>query len=102
LNSIILAILAVVIPVIAGFVAKELALFNGAINRLPAPIPAIIGVAISFGLAQLAQIVGFALPGDLSGLTQDVIAAILTAVAQMLVPVQAALQSARFDRKLER
>jgi len=101
-NSIILALLGVVIPVIAGFLAKELALFNSAINKLPAPFPTLIAVVVAFGASALSQAVGLVLPGDLAGFSQDVIAAILTAVSQILVHAPAALQGVRFARGLEK
>jgi len=101
-NSIILALLGVVIPVVAGFLAKEVALFNAKINALPGLFSALIAVAVSYGASALAGVLGFALPGSLAGFDQNVIVAILTAVSQILVHAPAALQAKRFAKGLKK
>jgi hypothetical protein len=98
MNSIILQILAVVIPVIAGFIGKELSMFTDFVNGLPAVVQGLIAVAVAFGASALAGVLGISLPGDLAGFDQNVIAAILTAAAQLLLGVPAAAQRARLAR----
>ena len=95
MSGIILAVVAVIAPFVAGFLAGELSKFNAFINGLPTPFPALIGVGVAFGLAALAQFLGVALPGDLAGLTQDVIAAVLVAIAHLFFPTAVALKSGR-------
>jgi hypothetical protein len=102
MNTIILAIVAVLAPFVCGLLAGELAKFNGFLNKLRAPIPALIGVVVAFGLSALSQWLGVALPGDLAGLNQDVLVALLTALAQFFVPVTAALKGVRARMGLKR
>ena len=101
MNPIILAVIGVLIPFAAGFLATEIAKGALWVNALPAPLPQVIGVVVTFLLAALANFLGFSLPADLGGLNQDVIAAILTALAQMLFPVTTALAAARARKGLK-
>jgi hypothetical protein len=100
-NNIISQLLMVLVPVVAGFFATEIGKGAAWINALPAPLPQLIGVAVAFVLGWLSQLLGFVLPADLAGLNQDVIVAALTALVQILFPVQAAMGRARLAKGLK-
>lgn len=98
MGSLIAAILAVVIPVAAGFAAKEIAALNDKINALPGPIPSLIGVVVAFLASVLSQKLGIVLPGALAGFDQNVIASILSAVVALLTHTSAVLAAYREGR----
>jgi len=95
MKVIILQLLAVVIPVLAGVIVAEWAKFSAMVNSWPTPLPELVGVAFAFLASMLGQFLGLVLPPEMAGWTQNVIAMVLTAVAQLLIGVPPAMKAAR-------
>lgn len=95
MSSLIAAILAVVIPVAAGFVAKLVAEANEYVSRLPSPFPSLIGVVVAFLASVVSQKLGVVLPGTLAGFDQNVIAAALSALVALLLHTNGVVQARR-------
>lgn len=100
MSSLIAALLAVIVPVAAGFIAKEIALANGAFNKLPAPFPALIAVVVAFLASVAGQALGIVLPVDLAGFDQNVIAAALSVIVSLITHTSVALKASRQARGL--
>jgi hypothetical protein len=98
--SLIAALLAVIVPVAAGFIAKELGLANGVINKLPAPFPALIAVVVAYLASVASQALGIVLPGDLAGFDQNVIASALSVLVSLITHTSVALKAHRASRGL--
>jgi uncharacterized membrane protein YeaQ/YmgE (transglycosylase-associated protein family) len=96
--SLIAAILAVVVPVAAGFVAKLIAEANEYVANLPGPLPSLIGVVVAFLASVVSQKLGVVLPGSLAGFDQNVIAAALSAVVALILHTNTAVQASRARR----
>ena len=95
MSGLIAAILAIVVPIVAGFVAKLVSEANEYIANLPGPIPSLIGVAVAFLASVLSQKLGVVLPGTLAGFDQNVIASILSAVVALLLHTNSVVQANR-------
>lgn len=99
-SPILAALLAIVIPPLAGFIAKEIALANAAIGEyVKSPfVQALIGVVVGYLTSLLSGVVGFSLPGSLAGFDQNVIAAVLTALVALLTHTSSTLAVRRLRR----
>lgn len=95
MNSIIAALLAVVIPPVAAFIAKEIALANGYISGESMLVQGIVGVVVGYLTSLLAHAIGISLPGTLSGLDQNVVASILSGIVALLTHTSAKLALGR-------
>lgn len=102
MSPLITALLAVLVPIAAGWLAKEVALLNEKINSLGAPFPALIAIGVSFALSAVSQKLGVSLPGDLAGLNQDAISALLMAAVAYFTHQSVALKAKRAFRGLKR
>ena len=96
--SIIAALLAVVIPPVAGFIAKEIALAAGYISGESVLVQGLVSVVVGYLASLLSGVVGFALPGTLAGFDQNVIAAVLSAVVALLTHTSSQLALKRSGR----
>lgn len=95
MGSLLAAILAVVVPTVAGFVAKLIAEANEYVAALPGPIPSLIGVVVAFLASVASQKLGVVLPGTLAGFDQNVIAAALSALVALLLHTNGVVQARR-------
>jgi hypothetical protein len=82
--NIIVALAAVVIPVVAGFLAKEIALANGYISQESPLVQSVVAFVVGLALSFVGSKLGLNLPGSLAGLDTNVVASILTALVALL------------------
>lgn len=102
MSPLITALLAVLVPIAAGWLAKEVALLNDKINSLGAPFPALIGIGVAYVLSEVSQKLGITLPGGLAGLDQNAISALLMAAVAYFTHQSVAFKAKRASRGLKR
>lgn len=103
MGNIIIALAAVVAPLIAGWIIKEVTLGVAFINALPGPIPAIIAIVVSSAVGALDKLIpALNLPGDLSSWTQAGVSGALMAIVAILTHTSAANKVARLERGLKK
>lgn len=83
MGAILQQILAVLIPPAATFAALQIAKLNGTIDGLPGVVKQLLAVVIASVLAAVGGFLKLPLPGNLGGLSSDIVSGLLAALAAM-------------------
>ena len=79
------AVIAVLIPAVATYLAVQVAKFSAAVDSWPGIVKQLFTVVVAFGAAKLGALLGVSLPGELSGFDASAIQAVLAAVASWVL-----------------
>ena len=103
-GSILYALLVTLVPFASGFIASEIAKAWAWVQALGGVLGAVVGAAISAAVALgfawlMAHIPGLPpLPGDLGGLSPELVVAILTGVLNSIFNVPPAMKASRLKK----
>jgi hypothetical protein len=101
MKTLLIALLMVLIPPLAAFLAVEWAQFSAWVQTWPKVVTELFGVVFAFGVGWLVQLFGFQLPGDFATWDQGVIAAVLMAIMRLLLGVASVARAMRFRLGLQ-
>jgi hypothetical protein len=84
--DILLALIAVLIPAVATYLALQIAKASAFIDALPGVVKQVVAIVIGFVFAKLSALLGVPFPADLAGLADPtVLAGVLSGFASWIV-----------------